>query len=316
MRVMLTGAGGFVAPHVLTVARDLVGSSVDWLLTSRRNGDLSTGQKSVCLDVTDEAAVTAAVRDFAPTHVLHLAGVTSISAASSDIRKAWEINLFGSLNIARALAVHASGSTLISVGTGLSYGASALHGRPLTEDDVLNPQNDYAVTKTAADVALGALADRSIRILRLRPFNHTGPGQSETFVLPSFAAQVARIEKDLQEPVMRVGNLDVSRDFLDVSDVARAYAECIIKAEAIPSGTVLNIASGVPRTIRSMLDIMLAESSRDIEVEIDPARVRSNEIVSFVGNADRARALLGWAPRIDFSDTIRAMLKEARQVQN
>ena len=128
--------------------------------------------------------------------------------------------------------------------TGDAYGASFKSGRPMTADDTLAPMNTYAATKAAADLALGAMANEGLRAIRVRAFNHAGPGQSEDFVVAAFAKQVALIAQGLQPPVIKVGRLDAQRDFLDVRDVCRAYALCLAKADTIAPGTILNIASG------------------------------------------------------------------------
>jgi nucleoside-diphosphate-sugar epimerase len=180
--------------------------------------------------------------------------------------------------------------------SGQVYGASARSGRPLDEDILLAPTNEYAVTKAAADLAVGALAEQGLRCVRIRPFNHTGPGQSENFLVPSLAMQIARIEAGLQAPVISIGNFEAERDFLDVRDVTAAYAIAVAKSDAVPSGTILNIASGTPRRIRDVLDVLLALSHVAITVKQEPKRMRPSETLRLVGDATRARLLLGWSP--------------------
>jgi GDP-4-dehydro-6-deoxy-D-mannose reductase len=137
----------------------------------------------------------------------------------------------------------------------------------------------------------------------MRPFNHTGPGQSTAFVVPAFAAQIARIEAGLQAPVLKVGNLDALRDFLDVRDVADAYVRALFQPD-LASGTILNVASGVPRRIGDALEGLRALARCEIKVEPDPARMRPNDTPLAIGDAARARALLGWAPAIAWETTL------------
>ena len=146
----------------------------------------------------------------------------------------------------------------------------------------------------------------------MRPFNHTGPGQTEEFVVPSFALQIGRIEAGLQLPVLRVGNLDAERDFLDVRDVTAAYALAIAKADDVRSGTILNVASGIPRRIGDVLDQMVALSSTPITVEQDIDRMRPSDTPRFVGDAGLARRLLDWSPAHVFEDTLAMMLCHSR----
>ncbi|MQT13971.1 GDP-mannose 4,6-dehydratase [Segnochrobactrum spirostomi] len=312
MRILLTGALGFVAPFAQQAIADRLGGDIEWLPTSQRSGTTALGEATTALDITAADDAAELVRRFRPHAVLHLAGVTSLADAAGDPFGAWRVNVFGTLNLLNALIAHAPGSLFVSVGTGLAYGAAARHGRPLGEQDLLEPQNEYGVTKAAADLAVGAAANRGVKVIRLRPFNHTGRGQPEKFVVPSFVGQIARIERGVVPPVMRVGNLDVIRDFLDVRDVAACYAEVIARAGDVPSGTIFNIASGAPRTVRSILEMLIAASGAEITVETDPALVRPNELATYVGDATAIRDSLGWAPRIDFADTLRDMLAAAR----
>ena len=192
------------------------------------------------------------------------------------------------------------------------YGDTANAGRPLRESDLLAPLDEYSATKAAADLALGALAKAGLKCIRLRPFNHFGPGQSEAFVVPAFAMQIARIEAGLAPPIIRVGNLDAQRDFLDVRDVARAYALTVQNVERLGTGTILNIASGVPRRIVEVLDGLVAKSRVAISIEQDPARQRPNETPNMLGDAGRARDMLQWRPEYSFDDTLTAVLDDCR----
>ena len=142
--------------------------------------------------------------------------------------------------------------------------------RALTEAAALNPMNIYGATKAAADLALGAMASDGLRIIRARPFNHTGPGQTPAFVVSAFARQVARIMTGRQPASLSVGALDPLRDFLDVRDVCACYAACLRQADAIPSGTILNIASGQARRIGDVLDELLAVAGIHAAIEVDP----------------------------------------------
>jgi GDP-4-dehydro-6-deoxy-D-mannose reductase len=243
---------------------------------------------------------------------MHLAGVASPTVASADPDAAWQVHVHGARALAHAIMQTVPDCWMINVGSGLVYGDSARTGLPLDEDTVLAPVDEYGVTKAAADLALGALARRGLKCARMRPFNHAGPGQSDAFVVPAFAVQIARIEARLAPPVIRVGNLDAQRDFLDVRDVARAYALVVTNAERLEPGTVLNIASGVPRRISEILSSLLAKSRVDISVEQDPGRMRPSDLPIIVGEASRARKLLGWEPEHSFDDTLEAVLNDAR----
>jgi GDP-4-dehydro-6-deoxy-D-mannose reductase len=311
-RVLLTGANGFVGRHLGVSLRGMFGDRIAISATSRISGhDRVLGAIEI-LDVTDAAAVALAIRIFQPTHVINMAGLASVPAAAANVEQAWRVHVSGLLNVANAILAHAPTCVLLSVGTGQVYGTSARTCRLLDEGTVLAPTNSYEVTKAAGDLALGAAAHQGLRCVRLRPFNHTGPGQTEDFVIPSFAMQIARIEAGLQEPVLRVGNLDAERDFLDVRDVTAAYALAIAKSEIVPSGTILNIASGVPHPIRELLDRLLAHSTMAIKVETDQSRMRPSDTPRFAGDATRARELLGWSPTRLLDATLRDVLDFSR----
>ena len=230
----------------------------------------------------------------------------------ADPQNTWRIHVQGALNVAHAILDNAPDCWLIHVGSGLVYGESAKPGLPLDENTLLAPIDDYGVTKAAADLALGALSRRGLKCIRLRPFNHTGPGQTEAFVVPAFAMQIARIEAGLAPPVIRVGNLDAERDFLDVRDVAKAYALVALNSDDLAPNTIFNIASGIPRRIGDILDQLLAQSSVKIVTEQDAQRLRPSDLPRIVGDASRARTRLGWAPEHPFEETLAAVLNDCR----
>jgi GDP-4-dehydro-6-deoxy-D-mannose reductase len=312
MRALITGASGFVAPYVIEALHRACGRDVVVIATSRESGTHPAFGKIEALDVTDEAAVRGTIGRHQPDHVIHLAGIAAPGAALSDPQKAWRVHVRGTLNIAHAILDKAPECRLLYVGSGLVYGESAKSGAALDETALLAPVDEYAVTKAAADLALGALALRSLKVVRMRPFNHTGPGQSEAFVVPAFAMQIARIEAGLLPPIISVGNLDAERDFLDVRDVARAYALAVRNGDDLEAGVILNLASGIPRRVGDILDHLLRLARVKITVQTDPARLRPSDLPRIIGDARRARMRLGWAPEHQFEQTLADMLDDCR----
>lgn len=313
MKILVTGGAGFVGGYLVDSLRRELGDQVEICLTSK-SSEISPSHLPVeILDVTDENAVSAVVRRVAPTHIVHLAGLAAVPAASANVNVAWQVHLFGTLNLANAIMAHAPACTLVFIGSGQVYGSTARLGHSLTEQALLAPTNVYALTKAAADLALGSMAENGLRCARLRPFNHTGPGQSEQFVIPSFAMQIARIEAKLQPPVIHVGNLEAERDFLDVRDVTAAYARVVARSAKLASGIILNIASGVPCRIGDVLDRLVAISGAKIAIQQDPDRMRAVDTPRFVGDSERARRTLDWAPHFNFDETLRQILDAARQ---
>lgn len=287
-RILVTGADGFVGQYLTA---ELEARFPEAALCADR------------FDVADRAAVAQAIASFRPDGCVHLAGVAAVPDARRDPDRTFAVNLGGTLNLARAILDDVPECRLIYVSSAECYGASFRAGAALDETAPLAPQNIYAASKAAADLALGAMAaEQGLRVIRFRPFNHTGPGQSEAFVIPAFAAQIRRIEQGEQEPVVRVGNLEPERDFLHVADVVRAYALGLARFDDLPNGSVFNLASGTPRRIGDILAGMIARASVPIRVEVDPARLRPVDIPRAVGDASAARKALGWRPEhgLDF----------------
>jgi GDP-4-dehydro-6-deoxy-D-mannose reductase len=312
MRVLVTGANGFVGPYVVEAMRRELGCDTELVLTGKAGGQHALLGSVLPLDVTEGGAVSEAIAGIRPTHVLHLAAVAAPAVANAHPDETWRVHVLGTLNLARAILRQAPDCWLLNVGSGMVYGDSAKAGRLLDESTVLAPIDEYSASKAAADLALGALARQGLECIRLRPFNHAGPGQTEDFAIPAFAMQIARIEAGIVPPTIRVGNLDAQRDFLDVRDVASAYALAVKRAEQLQSGTILNIASGVPRRISDILYGLMRESRTAIAVEQDATRMRANDLAVFVGDASRARSLLGWEPRHPFDAMLAAVLDDAR----
>jgi GDP-4-dehydro-6-deoxy-D-mannose reductase len=313
MRIIVTGAAGFVAPYFIRALRE-ANSEAEIFACSRRQMGTRTAEIEYALDITNEAAVNDLIAQIKPTHVMHLAGVSAPLDASTDPKAAWTTNVFGTMNFAHAILRRAPECVLMSAGSGEVYGTSANQVLPLDEGVVLRPANEYAVTKAAADLAIGSLTGSGLRSIRFRPFNHVGPGQTEKFALSSFAAQIARIELNLQPPVIHVGNLNPERDFLDVRDVAEAYVRAAMRSDQIPTGSIFNVASGIPIRVADLLNRLLEMSSVNVSVEQDPKRYRPIEISRIYGDSSRARAMLNWSPRHDFNGTMGDILSNWRRV--
>jgi len=296
-RILLTGAGGFVGRHLRTA---LAATWPDAVLVAG------------AADLRDADAVAASVAAARPDVCIHLAAVATLAAARDDEASCWDINLHGSLRLAHAILRHAPSCRLLFVSSADAYGGAGAAGTPLDENVKLAPRNVYSATKAAADLALGAMVGQGLRVVRLRPFNHTGPGQSADLAIPAFARQIARIAAGLQPPLLEVGNLDTWRDFLDVRDVCAAYVACIERFDTLPPGAILNIGSGRALRIGDVLAELLTLSGVAVEVRSEASRTRANEVVRTVANAGRARDWLGWQPTVPWSRTLADVLADWR----
>ena len=297
-RILITGARGFVGTHLTTAL-------------AKAYPDCSLLTPTIDLRESDEA--DKAIRESSPDVCVHLAAVSSITEAQQDEENAWRVNLHGSLRIGHAILRHVPKCQLLFISTAEAYGASFRAGAQLDEAAPLAPMNVYSATKAAADLALGAIAaQHGLRLVRLRPFNHTGPGQSPQFVVAAFARQIARIAAGMQDPLLQVGNLDTWRDFLDVRDVCAAYVACIARRDELPADTILNLASGETRRIGDVLAELQALAGIKVELSIDPSRVRATDLRIACGNAGRAASLFGWRPVIPWAQTLRDVIDDWR----
>lgn len=301
-RILVTGGAGFVGAHLLPALQQRFPQAVvaDASLHSRP----MAGVETQTLDVTDREAVTQLIRTFRPTLFLHLAAIANFGAASSDSGAVWRVNLGGTLNCAEGVLAEAPECGFLFVSSAEVYGLSCSKHDPIGEDAVLAPTNIYAASKAAADIAVGELCEQGLRAVRMRPFNHTGAGQSEALFVGAVAAQIARAEAGLHEPVVRVGQLDVERDFLDVEDVVDCYVSALDRLPELAAGTIFNVASGTARRMDDILAALLSRARIPISIEQEPARFRPIKVPRIRGDATRARDLLGWQPSRSWDDTL------------
>lgn len=215
------------------------------------------------------------------------------------------MNAAGTLNLFEAARRHAAARVLV-VGSSEVYGRDPEAAGPIDEAHPLRPDSPYAASKAAADLlAYQYWRTYGLHTIRARPFNHTGPGQGPQFVWSSFAMQVAQAEAGRGAPVLRVGNLDVARDFTDVRDVVQAYALLLDRGVA---GEAYNICSGRASRLRDLLDLLLAAARTDVKVEVDPSRVRLTDPPVIVGNAVKLCRATSWTPTIPMSCTLADLL--------
>jgi GDP-4-dehydro-6-deoxy-D-mannose reductase len=266
------------------------------------------------LDIVDAQALAAYVKATPPDLVVHLAAIAAVTASVQAPRQTWDVNLGGTLNLVLALQAHAPHAHLLYVSSAEVYGASLKSGAPTTEQALLQPMNPYAASKAAADILVRQAAAEGLSATIMRPFNHTGPGQSEGFVAPSFAAQIARIEAGLHPPVLSVGSLDEERDFLDVRDVVRAYAMALDARTTLATGEVFNVASGQAVRIGDLLERLLRRARIPIEVRVDPQRLRRSSVPTAIGDPAHLRKTLNWVPEIGLDDTLAAVLEDQRRL--
>ncbi|HXX67254.1 MAG TPA: GDP-mannose 4,6-dehydratase [Polyangiaceae bacterium] len=301
MRVVVTGADGFVGRHLI----DHLTECGDDVLAL--TGPRSSSQLGPSVDVLDDRALRGAIAPFAPDALVNLAGLSSIAECDADPMACFRVNLLGAAGVCLALRDVAPRARLVLIGSGEMYGPVP-EGKRAAESDPLVATNVYAAAKVGAEVAAIAFhRSDGLDVVAARPFNHLGPGQRTTFSVPSFARQLEAIRARRAVGVLEVGNLDAVRDFLHVRDVVRAYRFLI---EHGASGASYNVCSGEARTIRSIVEELIGLSGVDARIVVDPARVRPLDIPRLVGNPSRLWEL-GWKPRYAVRDALAGVLTEA-----
>jgi GDP-4-dehydro-6-deoxy-D-mannose reductase len=314
VRILVTGAGGFVGGHLIPRLRAAFPGAT--LLAASRSGAANGCDEGFALDLLRTDELAAVLREAQPDTVVHLAAQANVQLGFADSLGTWKINLLGTLALADAVRQAVPQAGFIQASSAEVYGLSFQSGTALTEDAPLRPANPYAASKAAADLAIGEMTLRGLRAVRLRPFTHTGRGQSPGFVVSAFARQIALIEAGQQEPVIKVGALDRWRDFLDVGDVCGAYVAAIdaLRDPASPaSGAAFNIASGHMVRVGDVLSQLVALSSVQVTVQEEQTLLRPTDVISTLGNSDAARRVLHWQPRVPFAETLQAVLEDWRQ---
>jgi len=254
-------------------------------------------------DLRRDDEVAGLVRDVRPQQVYHLGAMSSIQDSFESARLVHESNFCGTFNLLEALRTAKTSPRVLLVGSGQSYGPVKRSHLPIKETEALNPDSPYGVSKAAADM-LGSqfFRNHGLRVIRARPFNHTGPGQSTHFVCSDFAKQFAAIELEVAPPVVRVGNIGARRDFSDVRDVVRAYVMLVNKGTP---GEAYNVGSGRAVSLRQILAILQSLCSRKVQIEVEKRRLRRGETTVSFCSIRKLEQVTGWHPKVDLRDTLR-----------
>jgi GDP-4-dehydro-6-deoxy-D-mannose reductase len=286
----VTGGAGFAGRHLLALLPGAVAPSRDEL------------------ELLDAAAVRAAVRDAAPSVVFHLAALASVGRSWEAPAETLTENVALTANVLEAVRHEAPEAAVVVVSSGEVYGPP--ERLPVEEGAPLRPQNPYAVSKAACDLLAGQYADAfGLRVVRMRPLNHAGPGQSDDYVVGTLTRQVAEAEAaGRDEALLRTGNPDSARDFTDVRDVVRAY----VAAAGQPPG-VFNVASGRAASVRELIELVRAAARVPVRHEVDPGRVRAHDVPEVRGSFERLREATGWEPEIPLERTVADALEEWRR---
>lgn len=290
MKVLVTGAGGFVGKHLLRALLDK-----NHIVAALGIGCQALKDMPVALyeaNILDFRAVLESMKAFNPDAIIHL-------AAQSNVPKSWDmpeettqINIIGTVNVLKAFRNVNINGKFINIGSGDEYGLTASKCSLLTEDMKCEPQNPYAISKWCAEqmtLQLGKLY--GLNVISTRSFNHFGPYQQKGFVVSDFASQIAAIVLGKQKPEIKVGNVEVARDFLYVGDVVNAYVALL--ENDVESG-VYNVASGRSMIIKDILKTLIKLSNKEVEIIVDDSKVRKYDVKSFAGDNSKILKATNW----------------------
>lgn len=308
MDILITGGTGFVGRHAIAELQRH-GHTVS--LLTLPGFPIPTGIPAYEADIRDQARLAEVLRQAAPDACLHLAGIAFVPHGWEKPVETFEVNLNGTVHLLDALREVSPHTRLLAVTSALLYGAHPRPG-PIQEEDQPLPDSVYAVSKLAADLTVLLYARRYGQpVMTARPCNHIGPGQSLSFVVPSFARQLLAIRSGKSKPVMKVGNLASTREFLDVRDVVSAYRLLLESGEP---GEAYNISAAKSMTIQSLLDELCRLTGVHPTIEIDPERFRPTDHQPVLAS-DKCRKQVGWEPRLTITETLQAVIVEMGQAE-
>jgi len=300
VRALITGIGGFVGRHLRQHLEEQ-GDSVCGLGRPADSRDMAT-VRVFAADLSDRGAIDRIVREAEPEAVYHLAAQSSPAESLSDPWATIGNNLLAQINLFEALLAANLRPRVLVIGSSDEYGRVDPADVPTHEGVALRPLTPYAVSKVGQDVmGFQYFAQHGLPVVRVRPFNHTGPGHDARFVIPSLARQLAQIETGQREPVLHVGNLNVERDFTDARDMVRAYRLALVAG--VP-GDVYNLGRGRSVRIADMVEELISMCRVPVQTRVDPALLRPTDIPRQEADTRKFTALTGWQPLIPWHTTL------------
>lgn len=315
MKSLIIGGAGFVGAYLIRHLRNDLGQDV--AVTKMPHEEIKVDGVNmddiqiVDLNILDKDAIVEIFKSVHPDYIFHLAAQSSVAVSWKNPALTIDVNVKGGVNVLEALRELDYKPRVLMIGSGEEYGHILPEETPIKEGNVSRPGNIYAATKACQNMLGKIYADAyGLDVMMVRAFNHIGPNQTPIFVVADFCKQVAEIEAGKKEPVMKVGNLSAKRDFTDVRDVVRAYGLLMEKGQA---GETYNIGSGHAIAIEDILKMIVANSSADISVEVDPAKLRPVDVPIIEADITKVSQATGWKREIELEQTIRETLDYWRE---
>jgi GDP-4-dehydro-6-deoxy-D-mannose reductase len=308
MKSLITGCAGFAGSHL---ADYLLGRGEEVIALVAINDDqanikhIEKHLQIVGADLRNSERVLEVVQSSRPQRIYHLAAFSSPAGSFENPELTYQVNFMGTLNLLAAWLRVGMDCRFLLVSSAEVYGIVPREKLPMREEMELRPVNPYAGSKAAAEIlALQFFQSYGLPIVRVRPFNHTGPRQSSDLVCSKFARQVAEIDLGLRPPTLVAGNTHVIRDFSDVRDIVRGYGDLL---EMGKPGEVYQLCSGHPVSIESILQTLISFTSKPVQVLVDKSLIRPQEAAEVWGDYSKARLAVGWEPRHELTDTLRQL---------
>lgn len=313
MKALVIGGGGFVGPYLVRHLTDDLGYEVTVTKTVKET--LTMDNATVRnLDILDMEQIRTLLEEEKADYLFHLAAQSSVAYSWKNPTLTVDVNIKGCINLLEAIRLVDKKPRVLLIGSGEEYGHIKKDECPIIEDNVVRPGNIYAATKSCQNMLGRIYSDAyNLDIMMVRAFNHIGPNQTPMFVVADFCKQVADIEKGKQEPVINVGNLSAKRDFTDVRDVVKAYAKLVAGGKR---GETYNVGTGHAIAIQDILNKIIAMSDKDIEVKVDPGKLRPVDVPIIEPDISKIKKEVGWEPLIPLEQTLRETLEHWRKEQN
>ncbi len=300
-KALIVGAAGFVGNYLI----DQLQSEGKWSLCATKMMNETIDNKNIGifdLNILESKSIDELLTRNKPDCIFYLAAQSSVAFSWKNPELTIDVNIKGSSNVLEAIRKLDYKPRVLLIGSGEEYGRILSGELPINEENKIRPGNIYAMTKAAQNM-LGEIYTEAygLDIMSVRAFNHIGPNQSPIFVVADFCKQVAAIEKGLQEPIIKVGNLSAKRDFTDVRDVVKAYSLIIEKGI---NGETYNVGSGHAVSIEEILKMILSMSKKDITVLTDVQKLRPVDVPIIEADISKIIRDTGWKPTISLEKTI------------